>query len=149
MRPVTGRARTSALQPHPAASTSIVTTEPLALPTTPSGRSATWRVTAANRPAGMPAATHSRTAASRAASSSVVVSGAVATGASGTDVAVRSSLRIVTTADAVPSVAPLGLDSTTLKVSFGSTVRSPVMDTVVVIDVWPALNVRRRLVTAV
>jgi hypothetical protein len=55
----------------------------------------------------------------------------------------KSSLVIVTVAvDGVPSVAPLGADSATVNVSLGSTTVSPIIGTLIVLLVCPAVNVR-------
>jgi hypothetical protein len=52
-------------------------------------------------------------------------------------------LAIVTVAvDGVPSVAPLGADSATVNVSLASTTVSPVTETLIVLLVSPAANVR-------
>ena len=53
-----------------------------------------------------------------------------------------SSLVIVPVADAVPRVAPDGLVSETVNVSFGSTTASPATATLTVCEVTPGANVR-------
>ena len=52
-----------------------------------------------------------------------------------------SSLRMVPVATARDSVAPVGFDSVTVKVSSGSTAVSPVTATVMVLEVSPAAKV--------
>ena len=57
-------------------------------------------------------------------------------------VLLASSLVMVPVAVAVPSVAPLGLVSFTVKVSFGSTTASPVTATLTVCEVTPGAKVK-------